>query len=128
MQNFFIALNLYKKIIGKVKIVITIKLNANKPTKFKVWSISVDQERLYAHKFQGNPVNSFDFKKSENAIAPEKIKIDEKLWFKKGPISKVTKPVNKLKNIGMSINAKGIKILKFSSKVKELVIHETPLK
>ena len=31
---------------GKVKIVITIKLKANNPIKFKIWIISIDQERL----------------------------------------------------------------------------------
>ena len=62
-----------------MKIVITIKLKANKPIKFKIWRISCDQEMLYAHKFQGKPVNNFDLKKSENAREPEKIKIEEKL-------------------------------------------------
>ena len=37
-------------------------------------------------------------------------------------------PINKLKNKGISINAKGIKILKFSSNVRELVIQDIPLK
>ena len=67
------------KIEGKVKIVIIIKLKANNPIKFKIWIISIDQEKLYAHKFHGNPVNNFALKKSEKAIAPEKIKIEEKL-------------------------------------------------
>ena len=40
----------------------------------------------------------------------------------------VVNPINKLKNKGMSIKAKGIKTLKFSSKVKELVIHDNPPK
>ena len=36
--------------------------------------------------------------------------------------------INKLKNKGININANGIKILKFSSKVNELVIQDIPLK
>ena len=64
---------------GQIKTVITIKLKANKPNKSKVWSISVDHERLYAHKFQGNPENNFARKKSENARDPEKRRIEEKL-------------------------------------------------
>ena len=36
--------------------------------------------------------------------------------------------MNKLKNKGININAKGINILKFSSKVSELVIQDIPLK
>ena len=39
----------------------------------------------------------------------------------------VVKAKNKLKNKGININAKGIKILKFSSNVNELVIQEIPL-
>ena len=40
----------------------------------------------------------------------------------------MAKPKNKLRKKGISINAKGIRILKLSSKVKELVIHEIPLR
>ena len=58
----------------------------------------------------------------------EKIKIDAKSNFKYLPIIKVVNPTNKLKNKGISINANGIKVLKFSSNVKELVIQDTPLK
>ena len=39
-----------------------------------------------------------------------------------------SKSKNKLRNKGININAKGIKILKLSSKVKELMIHEIPLR
>ena len=37
-------------------------------------------------------------------------------------------PINKLKNKGININANGIKILKFSSNVREFVIQDIPLK
>tara|TARA_B100001094_G_C18016537_1_gene712890 strand:+ start:726 stop:941 length:216 start_codon:yes stop_codon:yes gene_type:complete len=70
---------LKNKTDGKVKKVIVNKLNANNPIKFKICSISTDQERLYAHKFHGNPVNIFALRKSETDIATEKIKIEEKL-------------------------------------------------
>ena len=40
----------------------------------------------------------------------------------------VVKPTNKLKNNGINISAKGIKNLKFSSKVREFVIQDIPLK
>ena len=39
----------------------------------------------------------------------------------------MVKPKNKLRNNGISTSAKGIKILKVSSNVRELVIHDTPL-
>ena len=61
-------------------------------------------------------------------MAPEKIKTDVILWFKYGPTNKVVNPTNKLRNKGISIKAKGINILKLSSNVKELVIHDIPLK
>ena len=41
---------------------------------------------------------------------------------------KCVNAINKLKNKGIKIKANGIKTLKFSSKVRELVIHEIPLK
>ena len=50
------------------------------------------------------------------------------LKFKNGPTSKTIKEKNKLKNSGIRIRANGIKILKFSSKVKELVIQCIPLR
>ena len=40
----------------------------------------------------------------------------------------IVKEMNKLKNKGIRINPKGIKILKFSSKVSELIIQCTPLR
>ena len=53
---------------------------------------------------------------------------EEKLYFRKGPKIKVTIEKNKLKNKGININPKGIKILKFSSNVSEYVIQWIPLK
>ena len=40
----------------------------------------------------------------------------------------MTNPINKPRNKGININARGIKILKFSSNVRELVIQDIPLK
>ena len=51
-----------------------------------------------------------------------------KFNFKYCPIINVVNPTNKLKNKGINIIAKGIKILKFSSNVSELVIQDIPLK
>ena len=104
------------------------KLKANRPVLFKICINSVDQEKLYAHKFQGKPVKILDLKKSEKAKLPEKRNIETILKFKNGPTSKTIIEKNKLKNSGIRIRANGIKILKFSSKVKELVIQYIPLK
>ena len=54
--------------------------------------------------------------------------MDKKFSFKNGPIINVTSEKNKLRNKGISINPKGIKILKLSSKVNECVIQCMPLK
>ena len=48
--------------------------------------------------------------------------IDGKFKLNTGPIIIVIKEKNKLKNNGIKISPKGIKILKFSSNVNELVI------
>ena len=100
----------------------TIKLNANNPKIFNTCKISVNEERLYDHKFQGKPVNILALKKSDNARPPEKIIIETTFKFKKGPMKRVKREKNKLKNSGIKNKAKGIKSLKFSSKVNELVI------
>ena len=40
-----------------------------KPTVDNIWRLSVDHEKLYPHKFQGNPERIFPLKKSEIAKA-----------------------------------------------------------
>ena len=56
----------------------------------------------------------------------QKIIKEEKFKRNFGPINKIGIAINKLKNKGNKINPNGIKILKFSSKVKELRIQEIP--
>ena len=73
-------------------------------------------------------MNIFALKKSEKAKEAEKIISDGKLRRKFWAISKIGIAINKLKNNGIKINPKGIKILKLSSNVNELTIQETPLK
>ena len=57
--NFLKLLKLKIKITGIVKMVITKRLKAYKPKKFKVCKISVNQDQLYPHIFQGNPDKIF---------------------------------------------------------------------
>ena len=57
-----------------------------------------------------------------------KEKIELRLKPKKGPSITTTNEKKRLKNKGININAKGIKILKFSSNVREFVIQCNPLK
>ena len=49
-----------KRIAGIVKKVTLNRLNANKPIGFKICKISVNQDQLYPHKFQGNPEKILD--------------------------------------------------------------------
>ena len=58
----------------------------------------------------------------------DKINKDLRLKFNIGPISKINIEKNKLKNKGIKINPNGIKILKFSSKVREYTIQWIPLR
>ena len=58
----------------------------------------------------------------------EKIINEVKSSLKYGPTNNVVNPINKLKNKGIKISANGMKTLKFSSNVKELEIHEVPLR
>ena len=107
--TFFLVLK--NKTAGKVNSVIISKLKANNPMTLKIWITSVAQEKLYAHKFQGKPVNIFDLTKSEKAKAPEKIKIECKFKFKYEATTKIVTLKNKLKNNGIIINAIGIKMV-----------------
>ena len=102
------------------------KLNAYNPIKLMLCIISNAQEMLYAHRFHGKPVNNFALKQSDNAKLPEKKNKDIKFSFKYGATSKIVSATNKLKNNGINISANGIKILKFSSNVSELVIQDKP--
>ena len=125
-RPFFIKVVLKKKTAGKEKIVIAIKLKACKPITFTLCIISKAQEVLYAQRFQGKPVNNFALKKSDNANVPEKKNKDTKFNFKYGATNKIVSATNKLKNNGINISANGMKILKLSSNVRELVIQDKP--
>ena len=90
------------------------------------WRISGAHDQVYAHKFQGNPVKILALKKSINAKELENSKMDEKLFFKNGPIIKIPKPKKTPRNKGKPIREIGIKNLKFSSNVRECEIQCVP--
>ena len=74
--NMYLNLFLKKITAGKKKIVIKIKLKEKIPIKERICKLSIDQEKLYDHKFHGNPVKIKLLRKSE--IANKKlIKITE---------------------------------------------------
>ena len=53
-----LELNLFlkKKAAGNIKIVITKRLNVNKPVKLRICKTSVNHDQLYAQRFHGKPV------------------------------------------------------------------------
>ena len=105
-----------------------IKLKEYVPIKDRICIEWIEETQLKEIKFHGNPVNILALKKSENPIAPEKTNIDERFKFKKDPTSKNVILKNKLKNNGKNNKATGIKNLKLSSYVNELVIQYSPLR
>tara|TARA_B100000579_G_C22639614_1_gene760772 strand:- start:248 stop:475 length:228 start_codon:yes stop_codon:yes gene_type:complete len=58
----WLELVLKKIMIGVVNIVIKKRLYECNPIIFIICKISLAQDVLYAHKFHGKPVNSFDLK------------------------------------------------------------------
>ena len=64
-------------------------------------------------------MNNFALKKSVIAKLAENKISEEKFNFNLSPIKRTVKAVNKLKKRGITIFANGIRILKFSSNVKE---------
>ena len=62
--------------------VITIKLNENKPIGFKICKNSSNHDKLYAHKFQGNPVKTLLLKKSLTDSIKLKSNTEPKLFLR----------------------------------------------
>ena len=58
-SSFFFKFIVKNRSAGNIKIVIIIKLNANKPITFNNCITSIDHEKLYVHKFHGKPVKIF---------------------------------------------------------------------
>ena len=61
-------------------------------------------------------------------MPPENKKSEARSFFRFVPIKTIIIAVNRLRKSGIKIKVNGIKILKFSSNVKELDIHEIPVK
>ena len=113
---------------GIVNIVIVKRLKENKPIKFIICKISVNQDKLQLHKFHGKPVKIFPLIKSDKESDKENNIKEEKLQLKNLPTTKIVTPVKRAKNAGISITANGISILKLSSNVNEYAIQNVPLK
>ena len=71
-------MDLKNKIDGIRKIVIIKRFRENNPISDKICKLSMDQEKLYAQRFHGNPVRILLLKKSENAKAKLIKKIEDK--------------------------------------------------
>ena len=76
-------------------------------------------ERLYAHKFHGNPVRIMLLKKSDNEKIKATSKIEEMLLSIKLPTINIGTEKNRDKKSGINISANGIKNLKELSNVNE---------
>ena len=87
-----------------------------------ICKLSCDQEKLYAQRFQGNPVRIKLLRKSKMDNS-KLIKIIEDIFKSiKYPTRTIGREKNKDKNNGINIKLNGIKNLNESSKVKEQAI------
>ena len=76
---------------------------------------SIDQDQVYEIKFHGKPLRTFPLKNSNIEKINEKIKTKEIFLSTKYPDVKIANPKNSDKNKGISIRAKGLKLLNISS-------------
>ena len=102
--------------------VIEIRLNEYAPIKDSICTTSTDHDQVYEIKFHGKPVNKFPLKNSNIEKDKEKNKIKDIFFSEKGPTIKIANPKNIDKNKGISIIAKGIKLLNITSCVKDIEI------
>ena len=110
---------LKNKVAGTKNSVISIRLKEKIPIIDNICKLSSDQEKLYAQRFQGNPVKTKLLIKSKTDNS-KLIKIIEDIFKSiKYPKKIMGNEKNKDKNKGISIKANGIKNLNESSKVKE---------
>ena len=104
---------------GIKKKVISKRLKLNIPIVDRTCKLSCDQEKLQAHKFQGNPFSKKFLRKSDNAKTKLIKKIELKFSSMKLPTKIIGKEKNKDKNNGIKISENGIKNLNVSSNVSE---------
>ena len=110
---------LKNKTAGKKNIVISKRLKEKIPITDSICKLSCDQEKLYAQRFQGNPVSIIFLAKSPRAKSKLIKKIDDIFSFIKYPVQIMGKEKNKDKKSGIKNKPNGIKILNESSKVIE---------
>ena len=118
----FLVIGFWKKRKGIQKNVIEIKLNAYVPINDNICIESIDQDHVYEIRFQGNPDNKLPLKNSNIEKTKEKNKIKKIFFSANIPDIDIAIPKNKDKNNGINKRAKGIKLLKFGSCVKDIVI------
>ena len=111
--------SLKNKATGKKNKVISKRLKEKMPITDNICKLSCDQEKLYAQRFQGNPVKIKLLKKSKTDNSKLIKIIEDILKSIKYPTKIMGKEKNKDKNNGINIKPNGIKNLNESSKVKE---------
>jgi hypothetical protein len=118
----YLILLLKKKTAGIKKNVMNKRFKEKSPIVDNICKLSIDHEKLYAQRFQGNPVRISLLIKSESEKAKLIKKIDDIFFSQKFPINNIGNEKNKDKNKGINIKLNGIKNLNDSSKVNELAI------
>ena len=98
------------------------------PIKDKICILSIDCDHVYEIKFHGKPVKIVPLINSNKLNKIEKYIINETLLSTYFWQNIVAKPIKTDKNNGIIISATGIKIVKDSSNVSEIVIQWILLK
>ena len=114
--------SLKNKVAGIKKNVTKRRLKEKIPIIDSICKLSSDQEKLYAQRFQGNPVKIKLLIKSKIEISKLNKIIEDIFNSTKYPKKIIGNEKNNDKNKGISNKANGIKNLNESSKVKELAI------
>ena len=115
----YLILLLKKKTAGIKKNVMNKRFKEKSPIVDNICKLSIDHEKLYAQRFQGNPVRIVLLKKSATEKIPLIKKIEDIFLSEKFPINNIGSEKNKDRNKGINSNPNGIKNLNETSKVSE---------
>ncbi len=115
----YLILPLKKKAAGIKKNVMNKRFKEKSPIADNICKLSIDHEKLYTQRFQGNPVRIVLLRKSATEKIPLIKKIEDIFLSEKFPINNIGSEKNKDRNKGINTNPNGIKNLNETSKVSE---------
>ncbi len=115
----YLILLLKKKTAGIKKNVMNKRFKEKSPIADNICKLSIDHEKLYTQRFQGNPVRIVLLRKSATEKIPLIKKIEDIFLSEKFPINNIGSEKNKDRNKGINTNPNGIKNLNETSKVSE---------